>query len=79
MTRSVILCDGAFDYSGDGIHRTDNFRLELWWNVELDLAKRYSEAPKPPTTRTFYDDQLSHRQGQGFNLPVTLCFVLEWQ
>jgi hypothetical protein len=32
-------CDGAFDDGGDTVHRTDDFGLELWRDVEFDLLE----------------------------------------
>lgn len=32
-------CDGAFDNGGDGVHRSDDFGLELWRDVEFDLLE----------------------------------------
>ena len=31
--------DGAFDDSGDGVHRANDLGLELWRNVEFDLLE----------------------------------------
>ena len=32
-------CYGAFDDGCYGVHRSDDFVLELWWDVEFDLLE----------------------------------------
>ena len=32
-------CDGAFDDRCDRVHGTDNFGLELGWDMEFDLLE----------------------------------------
>jgi len=33
-------CDGTLDNGGNGVHGSDDFGLELWWHVKLDLLEK---------------------------------------
>lgn len=39
--------DGSFHDGSDGVHRTDDFGLELRWDVEFDLLEKIFGGAEP--------------------------------
>ena len=59
-------CDSAFDDGSDGIHRANDFGLELWRDVKLDLLEEVFRSTKAAHDKDILlEKQLVQFRGMG--------------
>lgn len=76
-------CDSTFDNGSDGIHRTNDFGLELWGNVELNLLKEVFGSTESADDKDILKEtrlvQSSRRGVRSESLLEGFCSGLEWR
>lgn len=73
---SYTGCDGTFDNCCDGVHRADNFGLELWRDVKFDLLKEVLGGTKATNDKDILFKSQYHDMKGGGVVKKHTCRIL---